>query len=188
MHGYTYSQAYDPSHPSYRGMPAVMMQNYPGSYLPSSYSFSPYGNKVAGSDESEKSRASPSCKPTTESKALDILQQHASHYKSKSPTITDKSPQERDRGGCSVSGSSAGGAGGCSSMGAPDRGVGDRSSERPRTSPSQRLMSTHHHHHHLGYSLLPGQYQLPYTTGLSSTAIVASQQGSAPSLYPPPRR
>ncbi|KAM3927447.1 zinc finger protein 609 isoform 1-T2 [Leptodactylus fuscus] len=190
MHGYTYSQAYDPSHPSYRGMPAVMMQNYPGSYLPSSYSFSPYGNKVAGSDESEKSRASPSvsCKPTTESKALDILQQHASHYKSKSPTITDKSPQERDRGGCSVPGSSAGGAGGCSSMGAPDRGVGDRNSERPRTSPSQRLMSTHHHHHHLGYSLLPGQYQLPYTTGLSSTAIVASQQGSAPSLYPPPRR
>ncbi|XP_053573347.1 zinc finger protein 609-like isoform X1 [Bombina bombina] len=30
MHGYTYSQAYDPNHPSYRGMPAVMMQNYPG--------------------------------------------------------------------------------------------------------------------------------------------------------------
>ncbi|KAM4748659.1 zinc finger protein 609 isoform 2-T3 [Rhinophrynus dorsalis] len=189
MHGYTYSQTYDPSHPSYRGIPAVMMQNYPGSYLPSSYSFSPYGNKVAGGEESEKSRASPSvsCKPTSESKALDILQQHASHYKSKSPTITDKSPQERDRGGCSVPGGSSGGVGGCSSMGAPDRG-GDRSSERPRTSPSQRLMSTHHHHHHLGYSLLPGQYQLPYATGLSSTAIVASQQGSAPSLYPPPRR
>ncbi|KAG8576099.1 hypothetical protein GDO81_009771 [Engystomops pustulosus] len=172
MHGYTYSQAYDPSHPSYRGMPAVMMQNYPGSYLPSSYSFSPYGNKVSGSDEAEKSRASPSvgCKSTTESKALDILQQHASHYKSKSPTITDKSPQERDRGGCSVPGSSAGVAGGCSSMGAPDRGV-DRSSERPRTSPSQRLMSTHHHHHHLGYSLLPGQYQLPYTTGMYQVAM-----------------
>ncbi|KAM8973512.1 zinc finger protein 609 [Pelodytes ibericus] len=188
LHGYTYSQAYDPNHPSYRGMPAVMMQNYSGSYLPSSYSFSPYGNKVSGSEESEKSRASPnvSCKPTNESKALDILQQHASHYKSKSPTIADKSPQERDRGGCSVPGGSAGG-GGCSSMGAPDRG-GDRSSERPRTSPSQRLMSTHHHHHHLGYSLLPGQYQLPYAAGLSSTAIVASQQGSAPSLYPPPRR
>lgn len=30
MHGYSYSQSYDPSHPSYRGMPAVMMQNYPG--------------------------------------------------------------------------------------------------------------------------------------------------------------
>ncbi|KAM4676385.1 zinc finger protein 609 isoform 2-T2 [Discoglossus pictus] len=187
VHGYTYSQAYDPNHPSYRGMPAVMMQNYPGSYLPSSYSFSPYGNKISGSEEVEKSRASPSvtCKPSSESKALDILQQHASHYKSKSPTITDKSPQERDRGGCNIPGGSS--AGGCSSMGAPDRG-GDRNSERPRTSPSQRLMSTHHHHHHLGYPLLPGQYQLPYATGLSSTAIVASQQGSAPSLYPPPRR
>ncbi|XP_061451788.1 zinc finger protein 609 isoform X2 [Rhineura floridana] len=139
MHGYSYSQAYDPNHPSYRGMPTVMMQNYPGSYLPSSYSFSPYGSKSSGSEESEKSRASPSigCKSSSESKALDILQQHASHYKSKSPT---------------------------------------------------RLMSTHHHHHHLGYSLLPAQYNLPYATGLSSTAIVASQQGSAPSLYPPPRR
>nr|XP_056721867.1 zinc finger protein 609 isoform X2 [Euleptes europaea] len=139
MHGYSYSQSYDPNHPSYRGMPTVMMQNYPGSYLPSSYSFSPYGSKASGSEESEKSRASPSigCKSNSESKALDILQQHASHYKSKSPT---------------------------------------------------RLMSTHHHHHHLGYSLLPAQYNLPYATGLSSTAIVASQQGSAPSLYPPPRR
>ncbi|XP_015274427.1 PREDICTED: zinc finger protein 609 isoform X2 [Gekko japonicus] len=139
MHGYSYSQSYDPNHPSYRGMPTVMMQNYPGSYLPSSYSFSPYGSKASGSEESEKSRASPSigCKSSSESKALDILQQHASHYKSKSPT---------------------------------------------------RLMSTHHHHHHLGYSLLPAQYNLPYATGLSSTAIVASQQGSAPSLYPPPRR
>lgn len=29
---------------------------------------------------------------------------------------------------------------------------------------------------------------LCFFTGLSSTAIVASQQGSAPSLYPPPRR
>ncbi|XP_054858395.1 zinc finger protein 609 isoform X2 [Eublepharis macularius] len=139
MHGYSYSQSYDPNHPSYRGMPTVMMQNYPGSYLPSSYSFSPYGSKASGSEESEKSRSSPSigCKSSSESKALDILQQHASHYKSKSPT---------------------------------------------------RLMSTHHHHHHLGYSLLPAQYNLPYATGLSSTAIVASQQGSAPSLYPPPRR
>lgn len=30
MHGYPYGQAYDPSHPGYRGMPSVMMQNYPG--------------------------------------------------------------------------------------------------------------------------------------------------------------
>ncbi|XP_021086029.1 zinc finger protein 609 isoform X2 [Mesocricetus auratus] len=139
MHGYSYSQSYDPNHPSYRGMPAVMMQNYPGSYLPSSYSFSPYGSKVSGGEDADKARASPSvsCKASSESKALDILQQHASHYKSKSPT---------------------------------------------------RLMSTHHHHHHLGYSLLPAQYNLPYAAGLPSTAIVASQQGSTPSLYPPPRR
>ncbi|XP_038602238.1 zinc finger protein 609 isoform X2 [Tachyglossus aculeatus] len=193
MHGYSYSQSYDPNHPSYRGMPAVMMQNYPGSYLPSSYSFSPYGSKVSASEEADKARASPSvsCKSSSESKALDILQQHASHYKSKSPTgfclclpfqISEKASQERERGGCGV----VGGSGGCSSVGGA--GGGDRSVDRPRTSPSQRLMSTHHHHHHLGYSLLPAQYNLPYGAGLSSTAIVASQQGSTPSLYPPPRR
>ncbi|XP_060611577.2 zinc finger protein 609 isoform X1 [Anolis sagrei] len=184
MHGYSYSQSYDPNHPSYRGMPTVMMQNYPGSYLPSSYSFSPYGSKSSGNEESEKSRASPSigCKSSSESKALDILQQHASHYKSKSPTIGEKASQERS--GCGVGGSSAG----CSGVGVASSA--ERSSvDRPRSSPSQRLMSTHHHHHHLGYSLLPtAQYNLPYATGLSSTAIVASQQGSAPSLYPPPRR
>ncbi|XP_056355439.1 zinc finger protein 609 isoform X2 [Oenanthe melanoleuca] len=184
MHGYSYSQSYDPNHPSYRAMPTVMMQNYPGSYLPSSYSFSPYGSKASGSDDSDKSRASPSvsCKSSSESKALDILQQHASHYKSKSPTISEKTSQERERSGCGV----VGGGGNCSSVGGA--AAGDRSSDRPRTSPSQRLLSTHHHHHHLGYSLLPAQYNLPYATGLSSTAIVASQQGSAPSLYPPPRR
>ncbi|XP_070809407.1 zinc finger protein 609 isoform X1 [Pituophis catenifer annectens] len=182
MHGYSYSQSYDPGHPSYRGMPTVMMQNYPGSYLPSSYSFSPYGSKSSGSEESEKSRASPiiGCKSSSESKALDILQQHASHYKSKSPTISEKASQERS--GCGIGGSSAG----CSSLGGASGA--ERSVDRPRSSPSQRLMSTHHHHHHLGYSLLPAQYNLPYATGLSSTAIVASQQGPAPSLYPPPRR
>ncbi|XP_055134138.1 zinc finger protein 609 [Symphalangus syndactylus] len=184
MHGYSYSQSYDPNHPSYRSMPAVMMQNYPGSYLPSSYSFSPYGSKVSGGEDADKARASPSvsCKSSSESKALDILQQHASHYKSKSPTISDKTSQERDRGGCGV----VGGGGSCSSVGGASGG--ERSVDRPRTSPSQRLMSTHHHHHHLGYSLLPAQYNLPYAAGLSSTAIVASQQGSTPSLYPPPRR
>uniref|UniRef100_A0A8C8S0P1 Zinc finger protein 609 n=1 Tax=Pelusios castaneus TaxID=367368 RepID=A0A8C8S0P1_9SAUR len=182
MHGYSYSQSYDPSHPSYRAMPTVMMQNYPASYLPSSYSFSPYGSKASGSEDGDKARASPSvsCKPSSESKALDILQQHASHYKSKSPTISEKSSQERERG-CGV----VGGSGSCSSVGGA--ASGERGVDRPRTSPSQRLMSTHHHHH-LGYSLLPAQYNLPYATGLSSTAIVASQQGSAPSLYPPPRR
>lgn len=30
MHGYPFGQGYDPSHPGYRGMSSVMMQNYPG--------------------------------------------------------------------------------------------------------------------------------------------------------------
>lgn len=32
MHGYPYSQGYDPNHPGYRGMSSVMMQNYPGKH------------------------------------------------------------------------------------------------------------------------------------------------------------
>lgn len=56
----------------------------------------------------------------------------------------------------------AGGGGSCGSVGGA--GGADRSADRPRTSPSQRLMSTHHHHH-LGYSLLPAQYNLPYAAG-----------------------
>ncbi|XP_034763281.2 zinc finger protein 609-like isoform X1 [Acipenser ruthenus] len=159
IHGYPYAQGYDPNHPGYRGMPSVMMQNYPGSYLSSGYSFSPYGNKMPGSEEGEKSRSSPtvSSKSSSESKALDILQQHASHYKSKSPTVSDKQAHERER-------------------------AERERDERPRSSPSQRLMASHHH---LGYPL---QYDLPYAAGLSSSAIIASQQASAPSLYPPPRR
>ncbi|RXM98300.1 Zinc finger protein 609 [Acipenser ruthenus] len=159
IHGYPYAQGYDPNHPGYRGMPSVMMQNYPGSYLSSGYSFSPYGNKMPGSEEGEKSRSSPtvSSKSSSESKALDILQQHASHYKSKSPTVSDKQAHERER-------------------------AERERDERPRSSPSQRLMTSHHH---LGYPL---QYDLPYAAGLSSSAIIASQQASAPSLYPPPRR
>lgn len=73
--------------------------------------------------------------------------------------ISDKTSQERDRGGCGV----VGGGSSCSSVGGA--GGGERSVDRPRTSPSQRLMSTHHHHHHLGYSLLPAQYNLPYAAG-----------------------
>ncbi|XP_039629401.1 zinc finger protein 609-like [Polypterus senegalus] len=167
MHGYPYGQGYDPNHPGYRGMPSVMMQNYPGSYLASGYSFSPYGTKMSGSEEGEKSRASPtvSSKSSSEAKALDILQQHASQYKSKSPTVSDKQMHERERGGST--------------------GEREREMDRPRSSPSQRLISSHHH---LGYPLLSGQYDLPYATGLSSSAIVASQQASAPSLYPPARR
>ncbi|XP_014879419.1 zinc finger protein 609-like isoform X1 [Poecilia latipinna] len=163
---YGYSQGFDPSHPGYRGMPAVMMQNYPASYLQAGYPFSSYGGKVAGGDDGEKpSRSSPTVKPPSEAKALDLLQQHASHYKSKSPSVQDnKTVQERDW--------------------ERDR-EREREGARPRSSPSHRIIPPHHH---LGYPLLSGQYDLSYAAGLSSSAIVASQQASAPSMYPPPRR
>ncbi|XP_026166795.1 zinc finger protein 609a isoform X2 [Mastacembelus armatus] len=163
MHGpYAYTQGYEPSHPGYRGMPSVMMQNYPGSYMPAGYPFPSYGGKVVTGEEGEKpSRSSPTVKPPGEAKALDLLQQHASQYKSKSPSIQDnKTPHERER----------------------ER---ERDGDRPRSSPSQRILPPHHH---LGYPLLSGQYDLSYASGLSSSAIVASQQASAPSMYPPARR
>ncbi|XP_044047935.1 LOW QUALITY PROTEIN: zinc finger protein 609a [Siniperca chuatsi] len=167
MHGpYAYSHGYEPSHPGYRGMPSVMMQNYPGSYLPAGYSFPSYGGKLTAGEEGEKpSRSSPTVKPPGEAKALDLLQQHASQYKSKSPSIQDnKTPHDRER------------------ERERDR---EREGDRPRSSPSQRMLPPHHH---LGYSLLSGQYDLSYASGLSSSAIVASQQASAPSMYPPARR
>ncbi|XP_064421827.1 zinc finger protein 609 [Latimeria chalumnae] len=168
MHGYPYGQAYDPNHPGYRGIPPVMMQNYPGPYLSPGYSFSPFGSKMSGNEDGDKARASPnvSGKISSECKALDMLHQQ---YKTKSPTISSTfllQTSERisqDRGG----------------------GERDRGGERLRASPSQRLLPSHHH---LGYSLLPGQYDLSYAAGLSSPAIIASHQASAPSLYPPARR
>lgn len=142
-----------------------------GSYLPAGYSFPSYGGKVPAGDEGDKpSRSSPTVKPPSEAKALELLQQHASQYKSKSPSVPDsKPPHERDR---------------------------------------ERLLPSHHH---LGYPLLAAQYDLSYASGegrpanaalttfkmsdqrlrppgLSSSAIVASQQASAPSMYPPARR
>lgn len=95
-------------------------------------------------EEGEKARASPtvSGKSASESKALDILHQHASQYKSKSPSVSEKPPHERDRSG--------------------SERERDRDYERPRSSPSQRMMPSHHH---LGYPLLPGQYDLSYATG-----------------------
>lgn len=70
-----------------------------GSYLPAGYSFPSYGGKVPGGEEGEKpSRSSPTMKPPSEAKALELLQQHASQYKSKSPSIPDnKTPHERER-------------------------------------------------------------------------------------------
>jgi len=100
---------------------------------------------MAGGEEGgDKSRASPTVtKSATDSKALDILHQHASQYKSKSPTVGDKAPHERE----------------------PERGMGperERDADRPRSSPSQRIMPAHHH---LAYPLLSGQYDLSYATG-----------------------
>lgn len=114
-----------------------------GSYLPAGYSFPSYGGKVAAAaaaaaavagEEGEKlSRSSPTVKPPSEAKALELLQQHASQYKSKSPSVQDKAPHERERDG-----------------------------DRPRSSPSQRILPSHHH---LGYPLLSGQYDLSYASG-----------------------
>ncbi|KAL4622737.1 zinc finger protein 609-like [Arapaima gigas] len=155
MHGYPYSQGYDPNHPGYRGMPPVMMQNYPGSYLAPGYSFSHYGGKVGSTEEGDKSRGSPTVgsKAASEAKALDILHQHASQYKSKSPSVSDKGGHERER---------------------LER---DRDLDRPRSSPSQRIIPTHHH---LSYPLLSGQYDLSYAAGLSSSAIVARGENGSP--------
>ncbi|KAF3855415.1 hypothetical protein F7725_023470 [Dissostichus mawsoni] len=96
---YAYSHGYEGAgHPGFRGLPSVMMQNYPG-YLPAGYSFPSYGGKAAGGEEGEKaSRSSPTVKPPpAENKALELLQQHASQYKSKSPQCRTTSPK-RGRG------------------------------------------------------------------------------------------
>lgn len=116
---------------------------------------------MGSGEEGEKSRASPtvSSKAASESKALDILHQHASQYKSKSPTVGDKQPShERERG-----------AGDRERERDRERDRDrdrERDLDRPRSSPSQRVMPSHHH---LGYSLLSGQYDLPYPTGQSTT-------------------
>ncbi|CAI5644851.1 zinc finger protein 609b isoform X3 [Oreochromis niloticus] len=154
MHGYPYGQGYDPNHPGYRGMPSVMMQNYPGSYLPGGYPFSPYGSKIAGAEEgSDKSRASPTVtKTATDSKALDNLHLHTSQYKSKSPTVGDKPPHDRER-------EQDRGTSGDRDRDRERERERERDVDRPRSSPSQRIMPSHHH---LGYPL---QYDLSYATG-----------------------
>ncbi|XP_067829457.1 zinc finger protein 609-like isoform X4 [Heptranchias perlo] len=169
VHGYPYGKPYESAHPGFRGVTPMMMQNYPGSYLSSGFSFSPYASKVPGHEDSDRVHGSPGMgsKPSSESMALDILQQHASQYKSRSPTTSEKPPHERERGEREID------------------------KDRPRSSPSQRQIASHHHLG-VGYPLLPGQYDLSYATGLSSPAIVASQQAAAQAsvsnLFPPPRR
>ncbi|KAF3832918.1 hypothetical protein F7725_026583 [Dissostichus mawsoni] len=122
---------------------------------------------MAGAEEGgDKSRASPTVtKTAVDSKALDILHQHASQYKSKSPTVGDKPPHERER-------EQDRGAGGERDRERERERERERDVDRPRSSPSQRIMPSHHH---LGYPLLSGQYDLSY-----ATAIVASQQAATP--------
>ncbi|XP_039614953.1 zinc finger protein 608 isoform X2 [Polypterus senegalus] len=159
QHPYPYLQMYDPNHPAYRAVSPVLMHSYPGFHYPI------YG-KMAGREDVEKANTSPSIstKPASESKALDLLQQHANQYRSKSPMPAEKGPSERER---------------------------ETERERERHSPFARHLHTHHHTHlGMGYPLIPGQYD-PYP-GLTSAALVASQQvaaqATASGIFPAQRR
>ncbi|XP_077200549.1 zinc finger protein 608 isoform X2 [Paroedura picta] len=166
LHAYPYPQMYDPNHPAYRAVSPVLMHSYPGAYLSPGFHYPVYG-KMSGREEVEKVNTSPSInvKSTTESKALDLLQQHANQYRSKSPAPVEKSTAERER---------------------------EAERERDRHSPfSQRHLHTHHHTHvGMGYPLIPGQYD-PFQ-GLTSAALVATQQvaaqASASGMFPAQRR
>nr|XP_008112276.1 PREDICTED: zinc finger protein 608 isoform X1 [Anolis carolinensis]XP_008112277.1 PREDICTED: zinc finger protein 608 isoform X1 [Anolis carolinensis]XP_008112279.1 PREDICTED: zinc finger protein 608 isoform X1 [Anolis carolinensis]XP_008112280.1 PREDICTED: zinc finger protein 608 isoform X1 [Anolis carolinensis] len=166
LHAYPYPQMYDPNHPAYRAVSPVLMHSYPGAYLSPGFHYPVYG-KMSGREEVEKVSTSPSInvKSTTESKALDLLQQHANQYRSKSPIPVEKSTAERER---------------------------EAERERDRHSPfSQRHLHTHHHTHvGMGYPLIPGQYD-PFQ-GLTSAALVATQQvaaqASASGMFPAQRR
>ncbi|NXL64694.1 ZN608 protein, partial [Chordeiles acutipennis] len=166
LHAYSYPQMYDPNHPAYRAVSPVLMHSYPGAYLSPGFHYPVYG-KMSGREEAEKVNTSPSinAKATTESKALDLLQQHANQYRSKSPVPVEKSSAERER---------------------------EAERERDRHSPfSQRHLHTHHHTHvGMGYPLIPGQYD-PFQ-GLTSAALVATQQvaaqASASGMFPAQRR
>ncbi|NXA54915.1 ZN608 protein, partial [Nothocercus julius] len=166
LHAYPYPQMYDPNHPAYRAVSPVLMHSYPGAYLSPGFHYPVYG-KMSGREEVEKINTSPSinAKSTTESKALDLLQQHASQYRSKSPVPVEKSAAERER---------------------------EAERERDRHSPfGQRHLHTHHHTHvGMGYPLIPGQYD-PFQ-GLTSAALVATQQvaaqASASGMFPAQRR
>ncbi|CAH2296085.1 zinc finger 608 isoform X1 [Pelobates cultripes] len=167
LHAYPYTQMYDPNHPAYRAVSPVLMHSYPGAYLSPGYPhYSVYG-KVSGRDETEKASTSPSInsKSVPESKALDLLQQHANQYRTKSPALAEKATTERER---------------------------ETERERDRHSPfGQRHLHTHHHTHvGMGYPLIPGQYD-PFQ-GLTSATLVATQQvaaqASSSGMFPTQRR
>lgn len=60
-----------------------------GAYLSPGFHYPVYG-KMSGREEAEKVSTSPSIntKAAPESKALDLLQQHANQYRSKSPAVS----------------------------------------------------------------------------------------------------
>lgn len=163
---YPYTQMYDPNHPTYRAVSPVLMHSYQGAYLSSGFHHYPVYGKMSGREEPEKASTSPSisAKSTTESKALDLLQQHANQYRGKSPAPAEKASVERER---------------------------EAERERDRHSPfGQRHLHTHHHTHvGMGYPLIPGQYD-PFQ-GLTSAALVTQQvaaQASASGIFPAQRR
>lgn len=166
LHAYPYPQMYDPSHPAYRAVSPVLMHSYPGAYLSPGFHYPVYG-KMSGREEAEKVNTSPSIntKTASEAKALDLLQHHANQYRSKSPAPVEKASTERER---------------------------ETERDRDRHSPfGQRHLHTHHHTHvGMGYPLIPGQYD-PFQ-GLTSAALVASQQvaaqASASGMFPAQRR
>ncbi|XP_029475450.1 zinc finger protein 608 isoform X2 [Rhinatrema bivittatum] len=165
LHTYPYTQMYDPNHPAYRAVSPVLMHSYPGAYLSPGFHHYPVYGKMSGREETEKASTSPSIntKSATESKALDLLQQHANQYRTKSPAPAEKATAERET-----------------------------ERERDRHSPfGQRHLHTHHHTHvGMGYPLIPGQYD-PFQ-GLTSAALVATQQvaaqASASGIFPAQRR
>ncbi|KAM8793470.1 zinc finger protein 608-like isoform 2-T2 [Eudromia elegans] len=158
-----YPQMYDPNHSAYRDVSPVLMHSYPGVYLSPGFHYPVYGKR----EEVEKVNTNPSInvKSTIESKALDLLQRHASQYRNKSPVSVEKSVAEHER---------------------------EAEREQDHRSPfSQRHLHTHHHTHvGMGYPLIPSQYD-PFQ-GLTSAALVATQQeaaqASASGMFPAQRR
>eukprot|EP00061_Rhincodon_typus_P016743 g45113.t1 len=66
--------------------PTIRFKQYLGAYLSPGFHYPVYG-KMSSREETEKSSTSPNVntKPAAESKALDLLQQHANQYRTKSP-------------------------------------------------------------------------------------------------------
>ncbi|NWJ08389.1 ZN608 protein, partial [Crypturellus undulatus] len=159
LHAYPYPQMY----PAYSVVSPVLMHSYPGVYLSPGFHYPVYG-KMSGREEVEKVNTSPSInvKSTTESKALDLLQQHASQYRNKSPVSVEKSAAEREW---------------------------ETEREQDHHSPfGQQHLHTHHHTHvRMGYPLIPSQYD-PFQALTSAATQQVAAQASASGMFPAQRR